>query len=457
LIINEAMGRLMEEIRGDPPTTKLETFEPRRPWASGQASPSPAASRGRFSRAVSARQLLITALCGLLVAGVFTVVQLRADDASGASNAQDSAARRATVVFGSAWRGDCLTWPDNSPDRPSFVLCRDDHLFEVAQSVDMRNFQEPCQQTVQHYLGNRYDPNSRFTTTVLWPGDAAGPQPTDRHLLCGLQLLGPNGQPVPFKGRVADLDQSKVWPVGTCLGFDSATNRPTDIPVDCSQPHVEEVTGTVDLAVKFPDGPPAAQDQSAFIGDVCKQMTDIYLAPVALDSTPLRLHYGTVSPESWSAGSRKVACRIGELRDDQTWATLIGGAKGPVAVNGPAAPPPGPPAPPPPPPPPPPTSEPPTTSAPPTSAPAPPPTAVTTAPPAVTTNVAPSVTTTVAPAVTTTVAPAPPTTTAPSPPPPPPPPPTPTETTPPANVIEIPGLPPITLPGPPPPAPPPPA
>jgi hypothetical protein len=449
LINNEATGRLMEEIGGDPPTTKLETIDPQRPSATGQASQSSDESRRHFLRAVSAHQVLITALCGLLVAGVVTVVQLRIDDASRASSSDDVAARRATVVFGSAWRGDCLTWPENSPDRPSFVLCRDDHLFEVAQSVDMRNFQEPCQQTVQHYLGNRYDPNSRFTTAVLWPGNAAGPQPTDRRLLCGLQLLGPNGQPMPFKGRVADLDQSKVWPVGTCLGFDPATNRPTDIPVDCSEPHVAEVTGTVDLAVKFPDGPPAAPDQAAFIGDVCKQMTDIYLASVALDTTPLRLHYSAVSPESWSAGSRKVACRIGEVRDDQTWATLIGSARGPAAPPPERPAPPRPPAPPSPPPPPP-TSEPPTTSAPappttfapappPTFAPASPPTAVTTAPPAVTTTVPPA---------------APLTTTAPPPPPPPPP----TETTTPPDVIEIPGLPPITLPGPPPapPTPPPP-
>jgi hypothetical protein len=354
LIINDATGRLMEEM-ADPPTT---TLEPQRLSGGARANVSPDKPRRHILRAVSAHQVLITALCGLLVAGVLTVVQLRVDNASRTADANDAAAHRATIVFGNAKSGDCLAWPENSPDRPSFVLCRDDHLFEVAQSVDMRGFQEPCELTVQRYLGNRYDPNSRFTTAVLWPGNASGPQPTERRLLCGLQLLGPNGQPVPFKRRVAELDQSKVWPVGTCLGIDAATSRPTDIPVDCSEPHAAEITGTVDLAAKFPTGAPAAPDQAAFVGEACKQMTDIYLAPVALDATPLRLNFGSVSPESWSAGSRQVACRIGEVRDDQTWVATTGSARGPLTVNTPAAPPP------PPPPPPPPTSEPPITSTP---------------------------------------------------------------------------------------------
>ncbi|WP_459988707.1 septum formation family protein, partial [Mycobacterium avium] len=104
----------------------------------------------------------------------------------------------------------------------------------------------------------------------------------DRRMLCGLQLPGANNQQQVFKGKVADVDQSKIWPTGTCLGIDSATNQPTDVPVDCAAPHAMEVTGTVNLAEKFPGALPAEPDQDAFIKDSCTKMTDAYLAPVKL-------------------------------------------------------------------------------------------------------------------------------------------------------------------------------
>jgi hypothetical protein len=151
--------------------------------------------------------VLITALSGLLVAGVVTVLRTGADQTT--NEVDSDANHRATVVFGNATSGACLNWPPDAPDRPSFVFCKEDHMFEVAQPVDMRNFQEPCQLTVRRYLGAHYDPDSRFTIAVLWPGNA-GPQNTERRLLCGLELLGPNGQPIPFKGKVAEQDQSNV-------------------------------------------------------------------------------------------------------------------------------------------------------------------------------------------------------------------------------------------------------
>ena len=95
---------------------------------------------------------------------------------------------------------------------------------------------------------------------MLWSGDKAWRQSGERRMLCGLQLPGPNNQQLAFQGKVAEIDQSKVWPAGTCLGIDPATNQPTDIPVDCAAPHAMEVTGSVNLAEKFPAGlPPGAR------------------------------------------------------------------------------------------------------------------------------------------------------------------------------------------------------
>ncbi|WP_264991444.1 septum formation family protein, partial [Mycobacterium kiyosense] len=145
---------------------------------------------------------------------------------------------------------------------------------------------------------------------------------------------GPNNQQVAFKGKVADIDQSKVWPAGTCLGIDPATNQPVDVPVDCGAPHAMEVTGTVNLAEKFPNGFPAEADQDGFIKDACTKMTDAYLAPIKLRTTTLTLIYPTVSLPSWAAGSREVACSIGATLGNGGWATLVNSAKGPLLING---------------------------------------------------------------------------------------------------------------------------
>jgi hypothetical protein len=370
------------------------------------------------------RATLGLALVALLVGGVIQLLMATPDTRDGPSEGS-----RAGVVFSSAQPGNCLGWPADAPDKPSFVQCRDNHLFEVAKSVGMGNFGEPCQAAVRQYLGARYDPSSRFTISVLWAGDTGGAPPADRNLLCGLQLLGPGGKPMPFKGRVAELDQSKIWPAGTCLGIDPATNRSTDIPVDCATGHAVEIAGAVSLAERFPGGPPATADQEAFVKDECTRMADGYLAPIPLQATGLSLKYDSLSEDSWSAGSRQIACRL-ESPGGQGLQTLVGSVKGQAAE---AAPPPPPPqqAPPP-------QQE----VAPPPPEPAPPVPVPNQAPPAPMVTAATPTSTSAAPTAPTT----PTTTTAPSPPPEPTP--TPSESSsPPPGIIELPGLPPITLPG----------
>jgi hypothetical protein len=95
-----------------------------------------------------------------------------------------------------------------------------------------------------------------------------------------------------------------------------------------------EVTGTANLAEKFPDALPGEVDQDAFIKEVCNRMTDAYLAPVQLRDTTLTLIYNTVLLPSWTAGSREVSCSIGATLGNGGWATLINTAKGPLLING---------------------------------------------------------------------------------------------------------------------------
>ncbi len=317
--------------------------------------------------AATRRVLLLAALGGLLIAGLVTAIPAVGTGPGRLagyidSNPVPSTGTKTNAAFNRATGGDCLMWPDRTPESASIVNCADDHRFEVAESIDMRTFpgseygptaappspariqqisQEQCEVAVRRYLGTKFDPNSRFTISMLWSGDRAWRQAGERRMLCGLQLPGPNNQQIAFKGKVADIDQSKVWPAGTCLGIDSTTNQPVDVPVDCMAPHAMEVTGTVNLAEKFPNALPAEADQDAFIKDACTKMTDAYLAPVQLRTTTLTLIYPTLSLPSWTAGSREVACSIGATLGNGGWANLVNSAKGPLLINGqqPVAPP----------------------------------------------------------------------------------------------------------------------
>jgi predicted heme/steroid binding protein len=305
------------------------------------------------------RGLLLTALGGLLIAGLATAIPVGAGPGRLAgyidSNPIPSTGTKSGATFNRANAGDCLMWPDATPETASIVNCTDDHKFEVAESIDMRTFpgseygpnaappspariqqitQEQCDAAVRNYLGPKFDPNGKFTVSLLWAGDRSWRNSGERRMLCGLQLPGTNNQQEAYKGKVADVDQSKVWPLGTCLGIDPTTNQPIDVAVDCEAPHAMEVTGTVNLAEKFPAALPAEPDQDGFIKDSCTKMTDTYLAPAKLRTTTLTLIYPTVSLPSWSAGSREVVCSIGATLGNGGWATLVNSARGQLLING---------------------------------------------------------------------------------------------------------------------------
>jgi len=315
--------------------------------------PTPKVAWWRSLHATSTRRaLLLTALGGLLIAGVLTAMP-RGDGPI--TPGAITLGLRGAETFSKSKSGDCLNWPERNPDAAEVVDCKGEHRFEVAESVDMRTFpgseygpdaappspsriqqisQEQCQVAVRRYLGEHFDPNSRFTVSMMWAGDKAWRQSGERRMLCGVQLPGVNNSQLAFQGKVAEIDQSKVWPAGTCLGIDPATNQPTDIPVDCAGPHAMEVTGAVNVAEKFPAGLPPEPEQDAFIKDACTRMTDAYLAPIQLRSTTLTLIYSTISLPSWSAGSHQVSCSIGATLGNGGWSTLLNSARGPLQING---------------------------------------------------------------------------------------------------------------------------
>ena len=317
-------------------------------WQSLQATP-------------TRRALLLTALGGLLIAGLITAMP-GGVQGTGPLAATSALGPRGNDTFDHVSSGDCLNWTEKTPDAAEIVPCKDEHRFEVAETIDMSTFpgseygpdaappstariqqitQEQCQAAARQYLGPKFDPDSRFVVSLLWSGEREWREAGERRMMCGLQLPGPNSQQLSHKGKVADVDQSKVWSAGTCVGIDPATNQPTDIPVDCAAPHATEITGSVNLAEKFPAGFPTDADQDAFVKDECAKMTDAYLAPMQLRTTTLTLMYSTISLPSWTAGSHQVSCSIGATLGNGGWSTLLNSAKGGLLINGqPVVPPP---------------------------------------------------------------------------------------------------------------------
>ncbi len=350
----ERMSQAPEKELSEAPEVETPAASATEPTVQ-QATGWPRSLQARATR----RALLLTALGALLIAGLVTAIPVGSTGPGRLAGYLDgnpvpSTGTKSEGAFNRAASGDCLMWSD-TPESSKIVKCADEHKFEVAESIDMRTFpgseygpnaapptpariqqitQEQCEAAVRNYLGAKFDPNSKFTVSLLWPGDRAWRQSGDRRMLCGLQLPGTNNRQQAFKGKVADIDQSKVWPNGTCLGIDPSTNQPTDAPVECAAPHAMEVTGMVNLAEKFPGGPPTEADQDGYIKDSCTKMTDAYLAPAKLRTTTLTLIYPTVTLASWTAGSREVACSIGATLGNGGWATLLNSARGPLLING---------------------------------------------------------------------------------------------------------------------------
>ena len=226
------------------------------------------------------RALLLTALGGLLIAGVITALP-QADPAGGLTANSISLGSRGNDTFDHAKSGDCLNWPERTPDAAQVVDCTAEHRFEVAESVDMRTFpgseygpdaappstariqqisQEQCTAAVRRYLGAKFDPNSKFTISMLWSGDKAWKQSGERRMLCGLQLPGPNNQQLattaaPTASQQAPAPDQAPAQGNTFLG--GPPPPPAAPPADVALPPAEQAPPAAPAPVD-PVPPPAA-------------------------------------------------------------------------------------------------------------------------------------------------------------------------------------------------------
>lgn len=249
--------------------------------------------------------------------------------------------------------GTCLTWKRADAADAYAVDCGHRHLFEQAGPAQLADFapgapmpnndrfralvNERCTPLVVKYLNGKYDPDGAFRAGALKPSQKSW-NDGDRTLRCGIQRFSRSGALYAIVGKVADQDQADIRPAGTCLGIDG---RFIGDPVDCSLPHAIESVGSIDLGQKFPGKYPSVGDQDGFLQPACSKLAAGYAGgDNVISSKNLAVMWDNLTPESWAAGTRKVACNLAaQLPDRSGFAPITGSVKGPVQVGNQPAPP----------------------------------------------------------------------------------------------------------------------
>ncbi|AZG46885.1 septum formation family protein [Gordonia insulae] len=305
------------------------------------------------------RVVLSAVVIGAIVAGAIALAMGVFNDSGsvGGTNIGEGE-RLAENAFTESVAGDCLDWAAGDPGNPTKVTCDQKHRFEVAGPLDTALLpgsefgesaqwpgterftairDEQCPVIVDGYLDGRLDPQGRFSVGMMYPSQVQWDKGA-RELRCGLQQTGKDGAPEQFVGRVADQDQSFQWPPGTCIGIDRATKQPTT-PVNCTEAHAFQTTGTVVLAPRFGDRLsgkpwPGVAAQNDYLRSICPvQATRFLGGKPKLDATTLNVQWSVLSEPSWLAGSRTAVCYLG-LPDGGGFATLVGDARSTLLING---------------------------------------------------------------------------------------------------------------------------
>lgn len=211
-------------------------------------------------------------------------------------------------------RGDCVTWEqEGGLVETDVVNCSEPHLVEVIESVETDQradaayptsegwdelTAELCRPIVVEYLRGALDPVGRLQAGAILPTEDAW-RSGARNMWCGVQsvTITPSGEPIGertvIEGRAADVDQSLLFPVGSCL-------RDPDIGaivVLCTEPHHVIVSGHVDLSELT--GRASDEELRARCSEFASEVTTI------VDGVPWFIG---LNADSWAAGSRKGNC-----------------------------------------------------------------------------------------------------------------------------------------------------
>lgn len=291
--------------------------------------------------------------------------------ANGSAKGSESSSMSTTVVdketaaFTSASRGDCLDWnlaEDLNVSDFRVVACSTPHAYEVAKKLQLTDFEEEpgqysktapyptqdnlialqngvCRDTVTEYLGGKYDPQGRFITAPIIPSPSQW-EKGDRTLMCGIQVVDENGATTHITGPAAGQDQARVFEPGRCVTVDEngSINQ-----VPCTEDHVMESTGIINLRDHFGDRVPTDQEQNDLLAEQCVIRAQDYLGgDDNLYNSTLMPFWTSLPQESLNAGSRSVNCWLVKDNAEGGFATLNGHANESFTIDGqpPVAPPP---------------------------------------------------------------------------------------------------------------------
>ncbi len=194
-----------------------------------------------------------------------------------------STGAKINASFNRVTSGDCLMCGHGTPSA-AIVSCADEHRFERSLGIDMRTFpgmeygqnaphsadrrtvRSCCAPLPRH---RKFDPNSSSPSAYCGPATGRGGRPVSAACSQWLAVARSNQQ-LAFKGKVADIDQSKVTMTGTCLGI-----VPHNQPIDVGGPARHRAMEVA--AVSLAENPTRAGKQDGFIKDACAD--DGRLAP----------------------------------------------------------------------------------------------------------------------------------------------------------------------------------
>jgi hypothetical protein len=227
-------------------------------------------------------------------------------------------------------RGHCYTW-DQYAARTTVrdVPCAGPHLFEAVSDTaasaaadfppgspyptreqwDSLTAQN-CLQPAEDFLGYPLDPRGRFAADVIGPR-ADGWRAGERDLWCGITTFVPattaaGGGLGTFTGEVRGMDQSLVYPAGTCL---AQTATATTV-VSCATPHNLLSVGGARMpdtaGGEAPDGSQFAQQASG----LCLAAARADLGASYQPTATAQLSWYPIEPDSWQAGTRGFTCLI---------------------------------------------------------------------------------------------------------------------------------------------------
>jgi hypothetical protein len=235
---------------------------------------------------------------------------------------------RPTIVLDSYSEGDCATWNQAQTEATAeLVDCAEPHLIELveskiaASSLDHSPTEAEwdyidatvCAPLVERYLHAKIDPQGEYHASSIRPteeGWASG----DRRFHCGIIVKGNTGSRnlIPFSGRGDAHAQYHALAPGSCMPA-GVGDQLSGVVVPCTQPHVLEISGAVDLTGRI-DHAPSDDELKNLVRDECDRVATAYLGHTPGDD--LSAGWFGLEPGSWDAGHRIVECTLARYSGD---------------------------------------------------------------------------------------------------------------------------------------------